>query len=112
MENKRVMLGMSGGVDSSVAALLLKNAGYDVIGATLELFAGSSCCNIDTYIDAKNVCNQLGIPHFTFNYKDEFRKIDIFSTLAHNKLWIAVYRSNNTNILTTTLVYLQYNRRL
>lgn len=45
-------------------------------------------------------------------YKDEFRKIDIFSTLAHNKLWIAVYRSNNTNILTTTLVYLQYNRRL
>ena len=74
MENKRVMLGMSGGVDSSVAALLLKNAGYDVIGATLELFAGSSCCNIDTYIDAKNVCNQLGIPHFTFNYKDEFKK--------------------------------------
>lgn len=74
MENKRVMIGMSGGVDSSVAALLLKNEGYEVIGATLELFAGSSCCNIDTYIDAKNVCNQLGIPHFTFNYKDEFRE--------------------------------------
>lgn len=74
MENKRVMIGMSGGVDSSVAAFLLKNEGYEVIGATLELFAGSSCCNIDTYIDAKNVCNQLGIPHFTFNYKDEFRK--------------------------------------
>ena len=74
MENKRVMIGMSGGVDSSVAALLLKNEGYEVIGATLELFPGSSCCNIDTYIDAKNVCNQLGIPHFTFNYKDEFRE--------------------------------------
>ncbi len=74
MENKRVMIGMSGGVDSSVAALLLKNESYEVIGATLELFAGSSCCNIDTYIDAKNVCNQLGIPHFTFNYKDEFRE--------------------------------------
>ena len=86
MENKRVMLGMSGGVDSSVAALLLKNAGYDVIGATLELFAGSSCCNIDTYIDAKNVCNQLGIPHFTFNYKDEFRKyvIDDFISCYAN----------------------------
>ena len=40
----------------------------------MELFAGSSCCNIDTYIDAKNVCNQLGISHFTFNYKDEFRE--------------------------------------
>ena len=80
--SKRVMIGMSGGVDSSVAALLLKNAGYDVIGATLELFAGSSCCNIDTYIDAKNVCNQLGIPHFTFNYKDEFRKYVIDDFIA------------------------------
>ena len=71
---KKVLLGMSGGVDSSVSALLLKEKGYDVVGATLELFAGSSCCNINTYIDAKNVCNQIGIPHFTFNYKQEFKK--------------------------------------
>ena len=71
---KKILLGMSGGVDSSVSALLLKNDGYDVVGATLELFAGSSCCNINTYIDAKNVCSQIGIPHFTFNYKDEFKK--------------------------------------
>ena len=70
----KVMLGMSGGVDSSVSALLLKEKGYDVIGATLELYAGSSCCNINTYIDAKGVCNQIGVPHFTFNYKDEFKK--------------------------------------
>ena len=74
MENKRVLLGMSGGVDSSVSALLLKNEGYEVIGTTLELFAGSSCCNIDTYIDAKNVCNSIGIPHFTYDYKSEFKK--------------------------------------
>ena len=74
MENKKVLLGMSGGVDSSVSALLLKNEGFEVIGATLELYRGSSCCNIDTYIDAKNVCNSIGVPHFTYNYKDDFKK--------------------------------------
>ena len=74
MENKKVLLGMSGGVDSSVSALLLQEKGYDVIGTTLELFVGSSCCNTNTYMDAKNVCNQIGIPHFIYNCKDEFRK--------------------------------------
>jgi tRNA-specific 2-thiouridylase len=73
-ENKKVLLGMSGGVDSSVSALLLKEKGFDVVGTTLELFAGSSCCNVNTYIDAKNVCNSIGIPHFTFDYKNEFKK--------------------------------------
>ena len=77
MENKKILLGMSGGVDSSVSALLLKEQGYDVIGTTLELFAGSSCCNQETYIDAKNVCNSIGIPHFTFECKDEFKKFVI-----------------------------------
>ena len=74
MENKKVILGMSGGVDSSVSALLLKNQGYDVIGATLELFRGGNCCNIETYIDAKKVCNQIEIPHFVYDYKEEFKK--------------------------------------
>lgn len=71
---KKVLLGMSGGVDSSVSALILKDKGYDVIGTTLELFKGSSCCNMDTYIDAKNICNSIGIPHFTYDYKNEFKK--------------------------------------
>lgn len=74
MSNKKVLIGMSGGVDSSVSALLLKEQGYEPIGATLELFAGSSCCNTETYIDAKDICKTIGIPHFTYNYKEEFKK--------------------------------------
>ena len=74
MKNKKVLLGMSGGVDSSVSALLLKEQGYEVIGTTLELFAGSSCCNTNTYMDAKNVCNSIEIPHFIFNCKEDFKK--------------------------------------
>ena len=75
----RVLLGMSGGVDSSVSAILLKEQGYDVIGMTLELYGGT-CCNTDAVMGAKAICNSIGIPHFTYNLKDEFkcRVIDNF----------------------------------
>ena len=86
MEYRKVLLGMSGGVDSSVSAILLNELGYEVIGCTLELYAGSSCCNINTYIDAKSVCKQIGIPHFTFNCKEDFKKyvIDDFINCYSN----------------------------
>ena len=58
----------------SKAYNLLKQEGYVPIGLTLELFAGSSCCNIDTYIDAKNVCNSIGIPHITLDCKKQFKQ--------------------------------------
>ena len=64
---------MSGGVDSSVSALLLKRQGYEVIGTTLELFAGKNSCHTNPDLDAKKVCLQIGIPHFTYDGKKEFK---------------------------------------
>jgi len=69
--NKKVLLGMSGGVDSSVAALLLKNAGYEVIGATMQLH--DYCNNEDLIKDAREVAKKLGIEHHVFNMKEQFR---------------------------------------
>ena len=70
-EKKKVLLGMSGGVDSSVAAILLKQQGYEVIGVTLELFEGNEST---TSKDAKKVCENLKIPHFTYSFTKEFKK--------------------------------------
>lgn len=75
MENKKVLLGMSGGVDSSVSALLLKKQGYEVIGVTLELYSGNDSCSANNNNDdAKKVCDAIGIEHFVFDYKCDFRK--------------------------------------
>lgn len=74
---KRVLLGMSGGVDSSVSAILLKEQGYEVIGITMKLFDGEiegSCCSSSSALDAKRVCDYLQIPHYTLNFKEEFNK--------------------------------------
>ena len=73
---KKVLLGMSGGVDSSVSAILLKNAGYDVIGVTMHLYEGG-CCNISSVMDAKQVCKNLGIEHVILDYQKEFKDIVI-----------------------------------
>lgn len=76
---KRVLLGMSGGVDSSVSAVLLQKQGYEVIGCTMRLWEPgdneeeSSCCGSQAVYDAKRVCDQLGIPHYTINCKKEFK---------------------------------------
>lgn len=76
---KRVLLGMSGGVDSSVSAILLQRQGYEVIGCTMKLWEPSDdegesrCCGSQAVYDAKRVCAQLGIPHYTINCKKEFK---------------------------------------
>jgi tRNA-specific 2-thiouridylase len=71
----RVLVAMSGGVDSSVAAARLLGAGHDVTGVTLKLWGGDSdsgCCSVADVEDARRVAAQLGIPHYTFNFADDF----------------------------------------
>ena len=81
---KKVLVGMSGGVDSSAAALILKEKGYEVCGCTMRLYsnedlgddfpAEGGCCSLSDVDDARAVCRKLGIEHHTFNFTDEFRK--------------------------------------
>ncbi len=92
---KKVMVGMSGGVDSSVAAMLLREQGYDVMGVTLKLFSdedivqaekeGKTCCALSDVEDARSVAYRLGFEHVVFNFKDNFRE-HVMSQFAESYL--------------------------
>ncbi|NQW20229.1 MAG: tRNA 2-thiouridine(34) synthase MnmA [Chloroflexi bacterium] len=88
-KKKRAVVAMSGGVDSSVAAALLAQDGYDVVGVTMRLFnapnekvarLNKSCCSLEDVEDARAVCRKIGAKHYFLNFEEEFQKhvIDYF----------------------------------
>jgi tRNA-specific 2-thiouridylase len=90
MAGKKVVVGMSGGVDSSAAAWLLLQQGYEVIGVTMQIWQDSDeftqeaeggCCGLSAVEDARRVASVLGIPYYVMNFKNEFREkvMDYFS---------------------------------
>lgn len=78
----KALIAMSGGVDSSVAAFLMKEKGFDCIGCTMKLYDNEdagipkehSCCSLDDVEDARSVAVRLGMPYYVFNFKEEFRE--------------------------------------
>ena len=86
--NTRIVVAMSGGVDSSVTAALLAEQGYEVVGVTLQLYdhgaavsRKGACCAGQDIADAGRVAETMGIPHYVLNYENRFRKevIDVFA---------------------------------
>ena len=81
-KRKKVVIGMSGGVDSSVAAYLLKEQGYDVIGVTMQIWQEDKdytereggCCSLSAVDDARRVANKIGIPFYVMNFRDSFKE--------------------------------------
>ncbi len=94
---KKALIAMSGGVDSSLAAKMMKDAGYDCIGCTMKLYdnedvglsRGHTCCSLDDVEDARSVAYKIGIPYYVFNFKEGFRENVI-------KRFVEAYESGKT----------------
>lgn len=92
MKREKIVVAMSGGVDSSVAAALLKEQGHDVIGVTLQIWQesatetrGAGCCSLGAVEDARRVAATIGIPHYVLNYREPFAEKVIAPFIADYK---------------------------
>ncbi|MCK5393394.1 MAG: 7-cyano-7-deazaguanine synthase, partial [Candidatus Omnitrophica bacterium] len=73
--NNKIAVGMSGGVDSCVAAYLLKKKGWDVVGFTLKFYSYENrCCDLDSLSQAQRLCHKLKIPHYVLDVRDMFKE--------------------------------------
>ena len=104
-KDTKVIVAMSGGVDSSVAAVMLKNQGYDITGITMNLYSqvssksAKSCCAGKDIEDAKNVAKKFNFPHITLDYQDKFFNgvIDDFvETYANGQTPVPCIKCNQT----------------
>ena len=91
--NKKALIAMSGGVDSSVAAFLTKEKGFECMGVTMKLFHNdevdireNTCCSLEDVEDARSVAYRLGMPYYVFNFSDRFKEdvIDKFVEAYEN----------------------------
>ena len=105
---KKILLGMSGGVDSSAAAVILKNAGYEVAGVTLRLYdnadlsddhKGKTCCSLKDVEDARSAAYRVGIEHYVFNFGDDFRR-DVMQSFCDSVRVISKPQKGTTVTLT------------
>ncbi len=135
----KALIAMSGGVDSSVAALLIKNKGYQTIGITMKLYDNEdigvskehTCCSLDDIEDARAVANALGIPYYVFNFTEDFKEkvimkfvrtylkghtpnpcIDCNKSMKFSDLWQRALELSCDKIVTGHYVINEYDEKL